>query len=855
MLVEPPTSGWGMEANRGQLLTDEGIVAEDVKMYNDHSNPGVFICDDRISYVFVGEQSSEKAYQRVDMTFENANTNYDVFKTEQTAGFSNYYLPHIPDGITGNKAYSRVVLPQLYNKIDYHQYSNFEGLKNYFVVYPGGKTDHITMKFDGADSVVIDTLSRLKIVSSLGTMKYHKPHVYTIDSTGYPQAIICDAEYQYVNDSTISFDIVGYSGTEPLIIVMDQGHSAGAPKSIDNLLWSTYYGNTEEDYINDVDHDGSGNFYFTGWTRGLTFPHTTQTVYAPSSSTNGRIIVGSHKPLGERNWCTIYGAQADLANGIATDQLGNVYVTGYTGVGGVPNEFLDFPKTGAFNMPPLSSPMAAVYATIFRFNQSNGTRTWATLFGEHNASAWFEAKCIATDNSGNVYIGGIGKRITNSPIIGSGSQYSQSTAGTKIGFIAKFNAANALTWSTMFGNDNLVVNEMNTTVNAQTSQTELYIVGTTSGTNTTQFPMSNELVNDYQANFQGGASDAFFAKFNSSDALRWSSFFGGAEDDAGLGIDYNSSNTSLFITGQTKSSSTTFPLQSLGNPQIHFNNTLSGTSDGFLSVLKFTTETTGGHTLYYSSYFGGSSDDQCGNVEVSESGNVYVIGMSKSSNFPLQNLNGNYNQTVLENDPTGAHYDSFILGLNSALAYGWGTYFGGEWYYNSSNVNAQSNDYGNGITVYNDEILYIGGSTNSNQYFPITVDLTSSPNAYIQYDNSGSGFDTPIGWSDGFLAQFDLTDVVLGLEEVDADGTNGNLSIYPNPSNGNFTIVGSDLKMNGNISIEVVNVIGQRIYSKYSTIANGEITESLSLGNLSDGIYIVNIGNRTDRISRRVVIK
>ena len=44
MLIEPPTSGWGMEVNRGQLLDTNGDVAEEVKMYNDHSNPGVFIC-------------------------------------------------------------------------------------------------------------------------------------------------------------------------------------------------------------------------------------------------------------------------------------------------------------------------------------------------------------------------------------------------------------------------------------------------------------------------------------------------------------------------------------------------------------------------------------------------------------------------------------------------------------------------------------------------------------------------------------------------------------------------------------------------------------------------------------------
>lgn len=856
MMIEPPTSGWGMEANRGQLLNSEGEAADEVRLYNDHSNPGVFICDDHISYVFVGEQSSNKAYQRVDMSFLNANENYDIFKTEQVAGFTNYYLPHIPDGITENKAYSRAVLPKLYDNIDYHQYSNFKGLKNYFVVYPGGRTDNIRFKYEGADSVVVDTLNHLKIYSTLGKLEFEKPHVYTVDSTGFPQAIICDASYQIVDDFTVGFYINGYSGLEPLIIVMDQGHSMGAPKNIDNLLWSTYYGNTEDDNFNDIDHDGSGNVYFTGYTFGLTFPHTSQTVYAPSI-TYARVVVGSHKPLGERRWCTIYGAQSELANGVATDDLGNVYVTGVTGVFSEPNQFIDIFRVGAHNLAPSSSTLNSTYATLYRFNQSNGICTWATLHGEHTNGAFFNSKCIATDNIGNVYIAGEGKRMSTLFLtVGSGTQHVESTTGIKTGFITKFNLAGALAWSTMFGNDSLVVNEMNTIFNPQTNENELFIVGTTSGTNTNNFTLANELLNDYQVSYQGGSRDAFFAKFNSSDHLQWSSFLGGAGEDSGLGIDYSPVTSSLIVTGQTKSDSTTFPLHPINNLAIHNDGTLNGNSDGFVTVLKFIPETTGGHTLHYSSYYGGSSDDLCNNVEVSESGNIYVIGMSKSQNFPVHQLSGNYYQDTLENDPTGIHYDAFVLGLNSYLAYGWGTYFGGEWYYNGSNVNAQSTDAGNGITVYNDQILYIGGSTNADQDFPITVDLTASPSAYIQYDNSGSSFGIPDGWSDGFLAQFDLTDVVLGLSEFDGDGVgSGSLTLYPNPSDGNFSIVGSNLKLEGKVTIEVINVIGQHIYSKPSIITNGELTEIISLGNLSDGLYIVNIGNGTQKITKRLIIR
>lgn len=58
----------------------------------------------------------------------------------------------------------------------------------------------------------------------------------------------------------------------------------------------------------------------------------------------------------------------------------------------------------------------------------------------------------------------------------------------------------------------------------------------------------------------------------------------------------------------------------------------------------------------------------------------------------------------------GVYYDFFIFGFNFLLVYGWVILFGGEWYYNNLNVNVQFNDYGNGIIVFNDQCLYIGGS-------------------------------------------------------------------------------------------------------------------------------------------------
>lgn len=66
-----------------------------------------------------------------------------------------------------------------------------------------------------------------------------------------------------------------------------------------------------------------------------------------------------------------------------------------------------------------------------------------------------------------------------------------------------------------------------------------------------------------------------------------------------------------------------------------------------------------------------------------------------------------------------------------------------------------------------------------------------------------------VGWFDGYLVQFDLIDVVLGLYEFGENGVDGdNFIVYLNFFNGNFFIIGFNFGLNGKVMIEVVNIIG-----------------------------------------------
>lgn len=154
-----------------------------------------------------------------------------------------------------------------------------------------------------------------------------------------------------------------------------------------NQVWAARYGGPgrdEEDKINAMAVDGQGNVCITG-----------SSCYGdPSYGGNTDYATIKYGPDGNRLWLRRYngtGNGNDVANAIAVDNFGNVYVTGgsYTG-----------------------STSDSDYATI-KYDP-NGNLLWTALYNG-DANGPDAASAIALDNSGNVYAAGkkyiIGKSI------------------------------------------------------------------------------------------------------------------------------------------------------------------------------------------------------------------------------------------------------------------------------------------------------------------------------------------------------------------------------------------------------------------------------------------------------------
>jgi hypothetical protein len=94
--------------------------------------------------------------------------------------------------------------------------------------------------------------------------------------------------------------------------------------------------------------------------------------------------------------------------------------------------------------------------------------------------------------------------------------------------------------------------------------------------------------------------------------------------------------------------------------------------------------------------------------------------------------------------------------------------------------------------------------------------------------------------------------LVLGTEEEAP--LNGNISIFPNPSAGNFNM-NMSLVNKSNIAINVTNVMGQLVYSENKdNMAAGQHILNMDLSSLSNGMYMVNVFVGNKLYSQRISI-
>jgi len=405
-----------------------------------------------------------------------------------------------------------------------------------------------------------------------------------------------------------------------------------------------------------------------------------------------RFDVGEHDPtctLIIDPWSTFYGgSSSDLLRGLATDSSCAVLATGYT-------YSHDFPLHSAWQSAFPSPYGYTAYALKF---QSSGNLSWATFMG---GSRNQYGNSVTSDTAGNIIISGSTKS-DDFPVY-KGLQMSKATPiSMSEGYLVKLDGDGVLIWATYFGGSNGGSGLGGVGTDGAGN---IYACGIASGPNLL-------MLRSHQPVY-AGATDLYFLKMTSDCKLIFSSYLGGSAEEMGpwLAVD---THGNFAVGGRTKSAD--FPILNAYQPNraSRWTNTVSVYDSSGVQL--------------WSTYLGGSHNDELRGVSFDRSGNVFVGGKTWSSDFPVHN--------AVPTVQTGQSYNATISKFSFGGQMLWSTYFGG----------AQRADAVGGVVCDSTGNIYIAGQT-SNLDFPLL-----SP-AYPGRPNPHSA--TPN--SDGFILKYDST--------------------------------------------------------------------------------------------------
>jgi uncharacterized protein (TIGR03437 family) len=262
------------------------------------------------------------------------------------------------------------------------------------------------------------------------------------------------------------------------------------------LIYSSYLGGNGNDEGLGISVDNDGQTYLTGYTYSSNFPTTTgayQTTFNGAANLADAFVVKVNATGNALTYATYLGGKGnDVANGIAIDTTGNVYVTGTTL--GTTN---DFPTTtGAFQTTYKGSniPGPVSDAFVTKLNPAGSALVYSTYLGGNGAD---QALGIAVNAQGIAVVTG-STSSSNFPTV---SESFRIYAGAIDAFVAQLDAAGAsVLYASYLGGGG---NDTGTGI-VLDSLGSIYVAGHTASPNFPAFPSA------YQASTSGG-QNAFFA--------------------------------------------------------------------------------------------------------------------------------------------------------------------------------------------------------------------------------------------------------------------------------------------------------------------------------------------------------
>jgi hypothetical protein len=651
---------------------------------------------------------------QVRVRFAGANRDAEIQGADPLRGRASFLLGDKPEQWrSGLQTFRKILYRDLYPGIDMTYGGAGYRIKSEYIVAPNADPRQIRLEYSNADRVSIGSDGELVVQVGGVELREEAPVVYQ-------ESASVRASYRLFGRNTVGFEIGDYDVSRLLII--------------DPVIsYSTYLGGTAMSAVTGLATDGDGNLYITGWTEALDFP-IADAVQAINKGGVDAFVVKLN-PTGDTllNATYIGGKGDDRATAIAVDSSNSAIVVG---------------STASANFP-LVAPIRSILgggrdAFALKLTADGSQMVFSTLLGGSDYDA---ATAVAVDNSGDIYVAG-DTRSADFPVLQAAQP---ALSGKMDAFVTKLSTRGAILYSTFLGgtsDEHAGGIAVDLTGNA-------YVAG---GTTSQDFP----LVVPIQA-ANGGSQDAFVTKISAAGSqLLYSTYLGGSGGAAGTPEQANAiavdALANAYVAGVTNSPN--FPVTA-GALETSYR----GGQDAFLAKIA-----SGGSSLVYCTYLGGSSFDWASGIALDSGGNAYVAGYTSSLDFPIVNgVQAGFNGL----------YDAFVSEVNAAgNGLTFSTMFGGT-----------GGDQANAIALDANRNMFIGGQTNSLD-FPL-----QGP---IQQNN--------LGGSTGWVARLGVTPPpaqVPSTVSVTPSSGSGNAvtftAVYSHPA-GAAAITAAALLVNDSIS-------------------------------------------------------
>jgi hypothetical protein len=634
--------------------------------------------------VYSEKEEQIQTIYRIDLNWINVNKNFTAVTYDALQGYNNYYLASCPNGALNVKSYKGIFLKNLYQGIDLHYYEKNGELKHDYIVAPFTDYKKIQLKVEGAE-ISFDKDGSLLLTTVLGTVKEDAPVVFQNGKKLKARWLL--------NKDILSFEIENYDPTYELII---------DPVT---RLWGTYYGGpfllNGSEYGHSSSTDAFGNVYLSGNTV------ISGTIIA-TSGTHQTTLAGSDDAFlakfdenGLRLWGTFYGGtNTETGISCAAEATGNVYLTGLT------RSTTGIATSGTFKSTHSSFSGSNYDGYLVKFN-SNGVRIWGSYFGGSNED--FPSACALAGDG--VYVAGTTDYSSNG-IFTNGVHQPANGGGIYEAFLVKFNPLNGLQfWGTFYGG----TSDDRGFSCATDASNNVYLSGYSSTT-------AGNIIATNGSHQQSiaGTGSAYLAKFNSSGTRLWGTYYGNNQE---FGLDCATDALgNVYLSGNTYS--TALPGNIIATPGTH-QTFPGGGQEAFIVKMN------SNGVRQWGTYYGGSGLESGNSCAVDAAGNVFLTGITTTSNnsTALATLGG------YQTNYGGGNSDVYFVKFDAIGTRVEGSFYGGT-----------GNEEGGFVSLSLNGLLYIVGTTGSS-----TGTVIASASSHQPIFGGAA--------SDPFLAKFDICQV------------------------------------------------------------------------------------------------